>query len=45
MKKKTYECPRTEAIEIEMKRTLLVDSVTLSSDPATTDGSGYYDDL
>ena len=43
MKKKTYECPRTEAIEIEMKRTLLVDSVTLSgSNASTTDG--YYDD-
>ena len=44
MKKKTYECPRTEAIEIEMKRTLLVDSVTLSDSDATTDG-GYYNDL
>ena len=44
MKKKTYECPRTEAIEIEMKRTLLVDSVPLSSsDASITDG--YYDDI
>lgn len=48
MDKKTYNAPRTEVIETEVRQTLLESSIPFGTGDATTtneDGVDFYDSL